>query len=330
MDALAALLDGPRARGSFLLRMMLSAPWSIRIEDEAPLSVIAMVSGSACVLADDPNSQPLWLLPGDVLLARGPERYTVADGPTTPPQVVIHPGQRCTNLTGDDMAEMMGLGVRTWGNSQNGPTSILLGTYDQMGGVGRRLLAALPPLVALSEEHWGDHLIPLLRTEIVRDAPGQAAVLDRLIDLVLIAVLRAWFERDDAAPQWYRAQTDPVVGRAIGLLQGRPAHAWTLQELAAQTFVSRAFLARRFKSLAGEAPMAFLRHWRLDLASDLLQSSDATIAGIAAEVGYGSPFALSAAFKRAYGVSPADYRLRAHRAAPSARRAAVLDECPEQ
>jgi hypothetical protein len=67
-------------------------PWSVRVEDEAPLSPLAMVRGDACV---------------------------------TPPQLVIHPGERCTTPDGQDLAQAMDLGVRTWGNSQHGSTVML-------------------------------------------------------------------------------------------------------------------------------------------------------------------------------------------------------------
>jgi len=45
MDPLAGLLDGPRARGAFLLKSVMTPPWSLRIEDEAPLTVMAQVRG---------------------------------------------------------------------------------------------------------------------------------------------------------------------------------------------------------------------------------------------------------------------------------------------
>ena len=48
MDAVAGLLDGPRARGAFLLRSSMDPPWSLRIQDEAPLTLVAMVRGDAC------------------------------------------------------------------------------------------------------------------------------------------------------------------------------------------------------------------------------------------------------------------------------------------
>jgi AraC-like DNA-binding protein len=69
-----------------------------------------------------------------------------------------------------------------------------------------------------------------------------------------------------------------------------------------------AALARRFAELVGEPPMTFLTGWRLDLAADLLREQDATVGAVARQVGYGSPFALSTAFKRVRGVSPQEHR----------------------
>ena len=66
------------------------------------------------------------------------------------------------------------------------------------------------------------------------------------VDLLLIAVLRTWFARQGAAaPAWYRAHADPVVGRALRLLQSHPERPWTVAGLAAEAGVSRAALARR-------------------------------------------------------------------------------------
>ncbi|MEV0594549.1 AraC family transcriptional regulator [Nonomuraea cavernae] len=306
MDRLAALLDGPRARGAFLLRSILDPPWSLRIQDEAPLTLVAMTRGVAWVTPG--SGDPVRVGQGDVAIMRGPEPYVVADDPATPPQIVIHPGERCTTLDGESLYQAMDLGVRTWGNSSDGGTVMITGTYQLEGEITRRLLEALPALLV----EPGGPVISLLGAEVVRDEPGQEAVLDRLLDLLLITVLRSWFAAREA-PGWYHAMSDPMVGRAMRMLHNNPAHPWTVAALAAEVGVSRASLARRFTELVGEPPMAFLTDWRLALAADLLREPGATIGSVARKVGYGSPFALSAAFKRVRGISPREHRAGADR-----------------
>jgi AraC-like DNA-binding protein len=308
VDVFGGLLDGPRARGAFALRVIMDPPWSVRIEDRAPLSLVSVVRGHAWVIPDDDDA-PVRLGAGSVAVMRGPDPYSFADDPATPVQVVIHPGQHCTTPDGRELTRAMDLGVRSWGNSPAGSTSMLVGTYERDSEIGRQLLSVLPRLVVMPADAWDSPLVPMLGQEIVRDEPGQEAVLDRLLDLLLVAVLRAWFSRHQAeAPGWYRAQGDPVVARALRMLQNDPAQPWTVATLARETGVSRAALARRFAELVGEPPMTFLTAWRLALAADLLREPGSTIGAVAQQVGYGSPFALSTAFKRVRGVSPKEHR----------------------
>jgi AraC-like DNA-binding protein len=282
----------------------------MRIADEAPLSLIAITRGEAWFLPED--GEPLRLGPGDVAVVRGPDPFTLADDPGTEPQVIILPGNRCLTPDGQEVELMSWMGVRTWGNSPVGSTEMLSGTYELAGEVSRRLLNALPPLLVLASDAWESPLVGLLAEEIVKDDPGQEAVLDRLLDLLVIAALRAWFARPDAdAPGWYRAYGDPVVGRALRLIHDDPARPWTVADLAAETGVSRAAFARRFTERVGEPPMAFLTDWRLSLAADLLLEPEATIGSVAYQVGYATPYALSTAFKRVRGVSPRQHRLAA-------------------
>ena len=129
-------------------------------------------------------------------------------------------------------------------------------------------------------------------------------MLDRLLDLLLIAVLRAHFARRPTRPAGTAPYADPIVGPALKALHDDPAHPWTVAELARRAGVSRAALARRFNDLVGEPPMSFLTGWRIALAADLLLEPGATVGSVAPQVGYGSAFALSTAFKRLRGVSP--------------------------
>ncbi len=233
MDALTGLLDSPRARGAFLLRSVLDPPWALRITDRAPVSLMAMLRGTAWVLPDAGDAVRVG--PGDLVVLRGPDAYTVADDPATAPQIVIHPGQRCTTPTGEPLTLARDLGVRTWGTDPDGGSVVLSGTYETAGEVSRRLLDALPPVAVLGAAEFSTPLLPMLADEVARDAPGQEVVLDRMLDLLLITVLRAWFSRSEAhAPAWYRAHSDPVVGQAIRMLQNDPARPWTVGALAGE------------------------------------------------------------------------------------------------
>jgi AraC-like DNA-binding protein len=272
-----------------------------------------MRRGEARLVSDAPDEPrvPVTIRAGDLVIVRGPHPCTIADDTSRTPHAVIRPGPQCT--TPPDVAPdeaMTMLGLRTWGNAIDGPTEFLVGTYRVQGEISRRLLDALPVLLVLP----GGVDVPLagfLADEALKDQPGQAVVIDRLLDVLIVAVVRTWFSRENArAPKWYTALSDPVVGKALRVIHDRPDQPWTVETLAKDAGVSRAAFARRFVSLTGEPPMAYLTSWRLGLAADLLCEPDITIAEVAQRVGYGSAFALSAAFKRERGISPQQHRDR--------------------
>jgi AraC-like DNA-binding protein len=309
MDGFTGLLDGPRARQAFLLHLVMDPGWSVWVDDHAPLSVMAMVRGQAWVSAPDIPATRIG--PSDIAIVRGPEPYLFADPPDTPPQVIALPRGQCTSPKGESLVDAFRYGVRRWGNSATGGTEVLVGAYEHVSELGQHLVAALPRLAVVPADTLDSPFVDLLARELDRDAPGQQIVLDRLLDLLVVAVLRAWFtSAADKAPGWFRAHTDPVAGPALRLLQEDPAHPWTNDSLAAAVGCSRATLARRFTRLVGEPPMSFLTARRLALAADLLLEPDATIAAVARRVGYANPFALSTAFKRVRGHSPRDHRQR--------------------
>jgi AraC-like DNA-binding protein len=307
VDPLACLLDGSRARDAFVLRSSFRPPWALRIADQAPLSMMAVVRGTAWITSGAAPAQRLES--GDVAVLRGPEPYDVSDSPGRTPQAIIDVGQICRTPPGQAPHSMGPQGVRFWGNSPDGDTMLLTGTYRTHPELSQHLLTNLPPALVLPGAEWSNPLVAYLAQESERDEPGQDAVLDRLLDLLLIAVLRAWFARPGAeAPGWYRAYQDPIVGRVLALIHDQPATPWTLASLASASATSRANLARRFRQLVGESPISYLTNWRVSLAADLLAESNTTIEAIARQVGYGDAFALSAAFKRLRGVSPREHR----------------------
>lgn len=310
MDPLTALLDAPRAQGAFLLRVTMTPPWAVRVQDEAPLSVVAMTAGSAWFVPDDGDAIQLRM--GDLLLIARPDPYLFADAVARPPQAVIHPGGRCETPAGANLDLPTYHGVRTWGNAEMGHDTMLVGTYPSVTEVGSRLLGSLPPSFLMQAADHRPGLIDVLAEEIRGEGIGQASLLDRLLDALTVAAIRHWANSPAADPPgWLRAGTDPIVGAALDLIHDQPAQPWTVASLAQRIGMSRAGFSRRFVASVGEPPMAYLTSWRLALAADRLRHDDVAVSRVAVEVGYTSPFTFSTAFKRHYGVSPLTYRQQA-------------------
>lgn len=144
------------------------------------------------------------------------------------------------------------------------------------------------------------------------DASSQrqaAATGARLSELLFVEILRQYARQSDQAER-LAALRDEVVGRALRLIHADPAHGWTLAELARRSGASRSTLGERFSALLGRSPMRYLAQWRLELAADLLRTTDTPIAGIAQAVGYASEASFNRAFKRHHGAPPARWRDR--------------------
>jgi AraC-like DNA-binding protein len=183
------------------------------------------------------------------------------------------------------------------------------------------LIQALPRTLhvagALSGDgSWLGGLIEAILTESRVRRLGGGGVLARLSELVFIEVVRRYAESrsvDDAG--WFAALGDPQVGRALRLIHAEPARPWTLPDLAREAGVSRSVLAERFGAVLGVPPMTYLQNWRMQIAEGLLLGGSASIAHIAARVGYESEAAFSRAFKRCTGASPANRRAATRRPA---------------
>jgi transcriptional regulator GlxA family with amidase domain len=176
------------------------------------------------------------------------------------------------------------------------------------------LIEALPRVIKSGASHnsdntWLGQFIRIAVVEAAEKRAGSETVLTKLSELMFIEVLRRHIETlpaDNAG--WLAGLRDPSVCKVMSLLHDTPAHDWTLETLPKQSGLSRSVLAERFAEVVGIPPMHYLAKWRMQLASELLTTSNASVAGIAADIGYESEASFSRAFKKMIGVPPSGWR----------------------
>lgn len=291
VDALADLLGRAQAHGSLFVHSGMRGAWGLRISEESRLSVHAVLAGE--MWCRPSGRAPVHVPAGHVLLLRTAEPYDVLAAP----DAVAVPLER--TLAEDGPLEQPG----------EGPTTeVLCSSYRFRGVLCEDLLAALPVTSVVPAGHpTVAAALTLLTAEVGAEHAGRQTVLDRMLDVLLVALLRVLWADQLRPPVWAGAPQDPAVAAALRALHGDPAHPWTVAELARLASVSRASLARRFTAEVGRPPLTHLTWWRMQLAREALLDG-ATLAQVARQVGYGTEYAFAAAFTREVGTAPGRWR----------------------
>jgi AraC family L-rhamnose operon transcriptional activator RhaR len=129
------------------------------------------------------------------------------------------------------------------------------------------------------------------------------------LSLFLGRLARAVVDGDDM-PAGMRHVTHRAVVDAIELMEARPAHPWTLTELAEALHLAPRYLVRLFKAATGLPPMAYLTRHRIELAATRLLHTDDPINRIGESVGWPDPNYFARRFRAHYGVTASAYRAR--------------------
>jgi AraC-like DNA-binding protein len=300
VDVLTDLLQRSRARGAAFSHSTATGEWGVRFPAGARLAIHGILGGEAYAWTDAGGSRHV--LPGDIVLVRGPVEQFMGHRPGA--DVVPFTGLPSSGPPGGARRILLGTG-------SGDPTTFFCGAYTFEGDLCTGLLAGLPSLTVVRPPA-GSSLratMDVFAGEILRHEPGQQALLDSLLDVILVQALRRQLTADvRAAPAWFRAMNDPVVAAALRAVHADPARAWTVADLAAEASVSRATFARRFTALLGMAPLSYVTDWRMALAREQLRGRDAGLAAVARSLGYATEFSFAAAFKRHHGMPPGRWR----------------------
>jgi AraC-like DNA-binding protein len=298
-DPLGEALHSLRMSGAFYCRSEFTEPWGLTLPP-LPGYLWFHVVTSGRVSVDAGDGEPARLQTGDVALVTQGAGHRLGSDPAAPaPGILDLPREEIS-----DRYEVLHHG------GGGALTRMMCGAVRFDHPAARNLVALLPEIIYLDAAGtpdliWMQSTLALMAAETKQMRPGGEAVITRLADVLIIQAIRWWMESDPSAQSgWLGALRDNQIGRALALIHGDPARAWTVATLADELAMSRSAFAARFSELVGEPVMAYVTRWRMRVAVNALRDEGATVAELAHRLGYRSEAAFARAFKRVTGVAP--------------------------
>jgi len=299
MDLLSEIVSELRLESVSYARLELAAPWALQFPPGG--RGIHIITRGSCWLEVDGGQAPVGIASGDLVVMPSGRGHVLRDARKsrkgTPIEELVRgapPGRAI---------EYGGAGL---------PTTIVCGQF-RFGTQGHPALEALPPVLHLRGDEriapWIQAHTQCITAEVSDPTEGTAIMTTRLSDVLLVQALRAYLQEVPADERgWLRGLADPKIGRALARMHRSPELEWSVLTLAREAGMSRAAFSARFSEQMGASPGKYLADWRMYRAKVLLRSGVASVAEVAAEVGYRSEAAFSFAFKNAVGASPSVYR----------------------
>jgi AraC-like DNA-binding protein len=316
MDALSDVLRVAHLTGGVFLRAEFFAPWCIsaRVGPEhcapavGPASHLMVyhyvVEGELRIRVDGENGDGLVIGAGEIVLLPRNDLHLIGSDLSLPPvpgAAVIHPPKNG------------GLFSIHHGGAGN-VTRMVCGFIGCSCVERNPVIGSLPSLLNLNVGQdvaagWVRSTLEYAAQEVAVGRPGSETVLAKLSELLFVETVRRYVEAlPEGQTGWLAGLREPYVARALALLHRDITRRWTVDDLGRETGLSRSALADRFIRLIGLPPMQYLANWRMQVATQKLRSTSASLAQVAELVGYDSEAAFSRAFKKAFGVAPATWR----------------------
>lgn len=299
-DTLSLIVDDIRLHGAVFRESELRAPWAVRLATPGLTSFHIVVLGPVWLLRQD--APALKLETGDIAILPGGVEHRVQEAADS----------RATAY--DLMPELDRMHAHALKIGGDGaPARLLSGHFQFDVNLARPLTAALPPVIHLrsagAPPAWLRIGLQFIAEEAARPLPGQQVIFNRVADILLVETLRDHVQSmPEGAGNWLLALRDTALSSVLAAMHRNPERDWTVPELAEIAHLSRSAFADRFTQVVGQPPLSYLTEHRMRIAAWKLAHSDASIAQIAAQVGYASETAFSQAFKRHHGEPPSKMR----------------------
>ena len=295
MDPFLDLIRLLRPQATLWARIDATGRWGVSFRQHDDL-LFSWVQHGECQLLR-PSAAPLRLHTGDFVLVRTSTPFTLASDPCVEPE----DSEAIVAATGDTRMKL--------GDGAANPVALCGGRFVFDMANEELLTGLLPQVVHVASGATSaarvHALLAMNQAESSAPGPGSGFVIARLMELILVEILRSKaLGVNPVQAGMLAGLADPVTAGALMAMHRDVARAWTVAELARLSGASRSAFAARFRRVVGTGPIEYLQQWRLALAKDGLSRGTSTVGEIALDIGFQSASAFSTAFTRAVGCSP--------------------------
>lgn len=295
MDILSDTLTTLRLRGTVYFQADFGAPWSMEIKGGEMANFHWVVKGQCWFRVND-AAPAIQLNEGDAIVFPHGGRHSLVHSP----KALALPSEELLGAP-NNVGQRLAYG----GHGQT--TTLICGHFEIDRRGSHCLLQALPAVIHLLRDAETDWLATASRLAVHESCStenGANAIVDRLAEVLLIQVVRAYAKTLTDKAGFLAALADPVMSVALARIHAEPDRSWRLPDLADACAVSSTVLVERFNQSLQIAPMQYLTQWRMHKARALLVSSAQSTAQIAQQVGYASEWSFSKAYKRVFNEGP--------------------------
>ncbi|ARU58453.1 AraC family transcriptional regulator [Oleiphilus messinensis] len=192
---------------------------------------------------------------------------------------------------------------------ESAPPDLVCATINLGGSVGHPLSNMLPEYleIPISEAPSLQNAMELLFAEAFNDLCGRKVALDRLMEYVLILLVRYLINTENYQSGVIAGLAHPKLALSLNAIHKYPDRNWSLETLADEAGMSRASFAKHFRTTLDCTPLDYLTSWRLSIAQSLLKRGQ-SIKATAPKVGYQSAAAFTRVFAQRMGISPSAFQ----------------------
>ncbi|MCU1321090.1 MAG: transcriptional regulator, AraC family [Acidobacteriaceae bacterium] len=298
MDPFLDLIHLLRPKATLWRQVEAAGRWAISFPKKDDLLFCSVVQGECLVVR--PATKPVKLSAGDFVLIRTSVPFQFASDARVKP------------VNSEKAFAPSSSGLLQLGVGKERPVLLRGGRFLFDTANEDLLTGLMPPLIhvhAAADRSERIHmLLQMIASEGAAFEPGRDFVIARLMELLLVSILRDHSRRAIGKDTGLLAGlADPVTAIALQIMHGKIGQNWTVAELARRSGVSRSRFAARFHDVLGVSPIRYLLDWRITVAKDELRKGTRSISEIAFAVGFQSVSAFSTAFSRTVGCPPRRY-----------------------